>query len=264
MVLQYVLICVVSLLVAGLTLFSGFGLGTLLMPAFALFFPVDVAVAATAVVHLANNLFKVGLVGRRADGSVVLRFAIPGMIAAVGGAALLEWFAVMEPLAAYRLGERTHEVTVLKLVMSVLILAFGVFELIPAARKLSFSRKWLPVGGALSGFFGGLSGHQGALRSAFLINAGLRKEVFIGTGAVASTLVDLARLAVYLFTFTQTSRYRAARQLDGWLIAAACAAAFIGAFAGARLMKKVTLATIRTIVGVMLVFVALTLATGLT
>ena len=44
-----------------LTLFSGFGLGTLLLPAFAFFLPLEVAVASTAVVHAANNLFKVGL-----------------------------------------------------------------------------------------------------------------------------------------------------------------------------------------------------------
>ena len=50
-----------------LTLFSGFGLGTLLMPVFALFFPVEVAVASTAVVHAANNLFKVGLLARGAS-----------------------------------------------------------------------------------------------------------------------------------------------------------------------------------------------------
>jgi hypothetical protein len=57
--IAYVVVCVVALIVAALTLFSGFGLGTLLMPAFAIFFPVTVAVAATAAVHLANNLFKV-------------------------------------------------------------------------------------------------------------------------------------------------------------------------------------------------------------
>jgi hypothetical protein len=51
--MSYLIICVVAFAVSGLTLFSGFGLGTLLMPAFALFFPV--AVAATAVVHLANE-----------------------------------------------------------------------------------------------------------------------------------------------------------------------------------------------------------------
>ncbi len=57
------LVCLVALLASGLTLFSGFGLGTLLLPAFALFFPVEIAVAATAIVHLINNLFKLLLVG---------------------------------------------------------------------------------------------------------------------------------------------------------------------------------------------------------
>ncbi len=55
--MSYLIICGTALIVSGLTLFSGFGLGTLLMPAFALFFPVEVAVEATAVVHLANNIF---------------------------------------------------------------------------------------------------------------------------------------------------------------------------------------------------------------
>ena len=73
--MEYVVVCAVALVVSALTLFSGFGLGTLLMPAFALFFPVPVAIAATAVVHLANNVFKVALVGRRADWSVVVRGA---------------------------------------------------------------------------------------------------------------------------------------------------------------------------------------------
>jgi len=75
---QYALVTGVALFVSALTLFSGFGLGALLMPAFALFLPtVPVAVAATAVVHLANNLFKLALVGRKADGTAVVRFALP-------------------------------------------------------------------------------------------------------------------------------------------------------------------------------------------
>ena len=61
----------------------GFGLGTLLMPAFALFLPVPVAVAATAVVHLANNLFKLVLVGWKAGWTVVVRFALPAAAAIV-------------------------------------------------------------------------------------------------------------------------------------------------------------------------------------
>ena len=48
--MEYVTICTVAVVVSALTLFSGFGLGTLLMPAFALFFPINVAVAGMAVV----------------------------------------------------------------------------------------------------------------------------------------------------------------------------------------------------------------------
>ena len=80
--MSYLIICTVALFVSALTLFSGFGLGTLLMPAFALFFPIEVAVAATAIVHLTNNIFKVALVGKKADFSVVVKFALPAAVAA--------------------------------------------------------------------------------------------------------------------------------------------------------------------------------------
>jgi len=51
-------VCISSFIVACLTFFSGFGLGTLLLPLLSLFFPVPVAVASTAVVHLLNNVSK--------------------------------------------------------------------------------------------------------------------------------------------------------------------------------------------------------------
>jgi hypothetical protein len=90
--MELLLIGLVALLASGLTLFSGFGLGTILTPVFALFFPIPVAVAATAVVHLANNLFKFTLMARQADWKVVLRFSVPAALAAIGGASLLTWF----------------------------------------------------------------------------------------------------------------------------------------------------------------------------
>ena len=65
--MELVLIGIAALLVSGLTLFSGFGLGTVLMPVFALFFPLPLAIAATAVVHFANNIFKFGLMAKLAD-----------------------------------------------------------------------------------------------------------------------------------------------------------------------------------------------------
>ena len=87
----YLIVCTVALIVSALTLFSGFGLGTLLMPAFAIFSPVEVAVGTTAIVHLANNIFKLVLVGKTADIKIVLKFAIPAAIMAVLGSLLLNY-----------------------------------------------------------------------------------------------------------------------------------------------------------------------------
>lgn len=56
--MDFILTGVVAFLASALTFFSGFGLGTLLLPAFALFLAAPAAVAATAIVHLLNGLFK--------------------------------------------------------------------------------------------------------------------------------------------------------------------------------------------------------------
>lgn len=68
MLTELVLIGAAAVRISGLTLFSGFGLGTILMPVFALFFPLPLAISATAVVHFANNIFKFGLMAHRRIG----------------------------------------------------------------------------------------------------------------------------------------------------------------------------------------------------
>jgi uncharacterized membrane protein YfcA len=261
-VTEYIVVCLVALFVSGLTLFSGFGLGTLLMPAFALFFPVPVAIAATAVVHLANNLFKATLVARKASWPVVAQFALPGAAAALVGAALLNVFAALHPIWSYQLGTRKHEIALIGLVIGALITSFAILDLLPRFNRLTFNRRYLSLGGVLSGFFGGLSGLQGALRSVFLIKIGLDKDAFIGTSVVASIIVDLARLVVYGLGFYAGTFALIAPGMRG-LIVAATVAAFVGSFLGTRLMKTVTLRAVRIVVGVMLIVVGAGIACGL-
>src|SRR5262249_28551112 len=145
----YAVIAAVAFVVAALTFFSGFGLGTLLMPAFALFFPPPVAVAATAVVHLANNLFKFGLLGRQADAGVALRFARPAVPPAMAGASVLTLLAARAPVAGNTLAGRTCEVTVVKLTIGMLIVLFAVLELVPRLARPRLRRRHLVVGGLL-------------------------------------------------------------------------------------------------------------------
>lgn len=252
-----VVVVLTAFFAAALTLFSGFGLGSLLLPAFALFFPLKVAVAATAVVHLANNLFKVFLVGRFADLRVVLVFGVPGMVASFFGALLLNSLSGSDVLWSWQLGERTCTVRPDGLAIGGLVLLFALFELAPRSRVIGFDRRYLPLGGLLSGFLGGLSGHQGALRSAFLLRLGLDKEAYIGTGTLCAVLIDLVRIPTY--------GAAGFAELEGsWsVVIAGTAAAFVGSYLGRRLMKKVTMDAIHVLVGVMLALLGAAIAVGL-
>jgi uncharacterized membrane protein YfcA len=255
-----VTLLVIALVAAGasaLTFFSGFGLGTLLLPAFALFYPIDVAIASTAVVHFLNGLFKLTLVGSKANRRVVLLFGLPALAAAFLGARLLIHLADLPPLTTYTLGGRHIEVGAAKFIIGVLLMCFTLLELSPRLGKISFAPKWLPVGGVLSGFFGGLSGMQGALRSAFLIRAGLSKEAFIGTGVVIACLIDVARLTEYV-----PNIMKAHGNLDYVMLGTAVLAAFAGALVGNRYLKKMTLERIQRLVAIMLLLVALGLMSG--
>lgn len=259
--MELALIGVAALLASGLTLFSGFGLGTILMPVFALFFPLPLAIAATAVVHLANNLFKFALLARRADWPVVAKFSLPAALAALLGAACLTFVDRLPALWQYRFAGAGFEVTPLKAVIGSLIVAFALLELSPRFQALRFAARWLALGGAISGFFGGLSGNQGALRSAFLLKAGLSKEAFVATGVVSAVIVDAVRLAAYGAALLAGQLAQARTLALPVAVGAVCA--FIGAFAGARLLHKVTLAALRIIVAAAMLGIGSGLVLGL-
>jgi uncharacterized membrane protein YfcA len=256
--MDIILLSLVAFIVAILTFFSGFGLGTILTPVFMIFFPVDVAIALTGIVHFFNNIFKLILVGKKANKQIVLRFGIPAVIAAFIGAWLLLQIPDSKPLFSYSIGEKNFEVTLIKFIISVLLILFALIDLIPYFNKLQFDKNKLPVGGALSGFFGGLSGNQGALRTAFLIKTGLSKEAFIATAAVVSTFVDFTRLSVYATRFSKSGLYE-----NLTLVICATLAGIAGAFIGNYLLKKVTLKFIQTLVAIMLILISLALAAGL-
>lgn len=257
MILDYAVICLVSLAAAGLTLFSGFGLGTVLTPVMAIFFPVETAIAMTAIVHFANNLFKFSLFYKLANLGVVLRFGIPAFFASVAGAWLLLRVADMAPLFTYTLAGGTFEISPVKLLIGLLIGFFALQELRPKTEPRRYPASWLPLGGLLSGFFGGLSGNQGAFRSAFLLGAGLSKESFIATGVVLACVVDASRLGVY---GSLAGSQIVSDNLT--LLALATACAFLGSFVGSRVLKKITIATVRAMVGGMLLLLAAGLCLG--
>ena len=251
------IICLVALFGSALTFFSGFGLGTILVPVFALFFPIELAIALTAIVHFLNNLLKLSLIGKNINKKTVLDFGIPSIFGAIVGAYLLTFISKMNPIFEYTFYENTFQVMPVKLTIAILLLLFALFEIIPKLSQLEFDTKYLKIGGLLSGFFGGLSGNQGALRTVFLIRANLSKESFIATGVVIACIVDIIRLSVYgeqIFKNTE---------LDYSLIIISTISAFIGTFIGNKLLKKVTIVIIKYVVSVVLIIFSFLLGLGI-
>lgn len=256
--MDFFVIIVVSFFASLLTFFSGFGLGTLLTPVFLFFFPLDIAVALTAGVHLLNNIFKAFLVGKRAETAIVIRFGIPALAGAYVGARMLLTFSDASPILSYVLAEKTFSITPLKLSIGILMIIFALFEIVPSLNRISFSKKWLSFGGLVSGFFGGLSGHQGALRSAFLLKFALSKEAFIATGVLIAVIVDLTRISVYL---PNIASIRDQRSL--FVFSAAVFSALLGAFIGRKFLHKTTIHTIQWIVSILIFIIAIGLIFGL-
>ena len=251
-------ISILACLIAILTFFSGFGLGTLLTPILLVFFPTELAITLTGVVHLVNNIFKWFLIKKEINWSIVLKFGIPAIISALIGAYLIFFFKDLKTIYHYSMLGKPIEQNLLKIIISIILICFTLIELIPKTRDLKFETKWLPIGGLLSGFFGGISGIQGALRSAFLIKSNLSKETFISTAVVISTLVDITRVGVY---FSSINIFEIPDQY--YLLIFTCTGAVLGSVIGNFALKKITISFIQKVVNICLLILAISLALGL-
>ena len=237
-----------------LTFFSGFGLVTVLTPVFLLFFPAPTVVAAVAGVHLLNNVVKFSLMGRSADWGVAVHFGLPAVVASAAGAAVLGVLAIGEPWFEWSLGRISGTMRPASTLLGALMVAFAVLELRPPR---GLTGTGLVFGGLLSGFFGGLTGHQGALRSAFLVRAGLEPRAFVATGVAIALGVDLIRLSVY-----GASLDLAGIESEWPLLAATTTGAVAGSILGAQWIGKVTIVRVQQVVAVMLLVTGLVVGLG--
>ena len=140
------------------------------------------AVAVVAVVHGAHNAAKCWSMWNYVDLNAFRHYGVWLVIGAVLGA-ILQNQVPQDPL----------------------LIIIGIFLIILPI--LSLSERWsgytIPesndrIGGFGSGFLGGLSGHQGALRAMFLTRRIPDKMAYAATASILALCVDLSRIPVYL------------------------------------------------------------------
>jgi len=78
---------------------------------------------------------------------------------AILGALALGWLSGANVLIEYTAFGKHVQVTPLKVIIGMLILTFVILELSPKFSAIAIEQKFLPLGGMLCGFFGGLPGH---------------------------------------------------------------------------------------------------------
>lgn len=254
--MDIVYLILISFAASWLTFFSGFGLGTILTPVFYfLFNDLALAIAGTAIVHFLNNLFKFLLMQKSVDWKVALPFGLASIPAAFLGAWLLTHFDDLI-LYEYIVGEKLRHIQLMNLIFGILLIVFAIIELIPNF-TLNLSRRFLWVGGLISGFFGGLSGHQGALRTAFLTKYKLDKEVFIATGIVIALAVDISRTSQYFSSFDLT-----VLKANWMILLCSLLAAFVGALTGKYFLKKMDFKILTYVIAVSMMVFGVALAGG--
>ena len=225
-----VLVFVVAVLGGATAAVSGFGIGSLLTPLFALQMPMPTAVAAVALPHAAATALRAWRLRRAIDWGVLRSF---GLVSAAGGLAGAFWYA--------RLGSGT-----LTVVLGALLVLTAIAGLTGWTSRVRVRGPVPWVLGLASGLFGGMAGNQGGLRSAALLAFGLNPLPFVATATATGVLVDAARTPVYLWH--EGSGLMA---VAGPIAAATCGVV-VGTLLGERILLGLTPARFRQLVSALI------------
>lgn len=205
-----------TFLAAALTVPAGFGLATMITPVVFLWLEPHEAVAVVAIVHGSHNAWKLKVLRESVDYSSVRRFGWAMVMGALLGASLNTVF----------------ESNLLLLLVGVALVVLPVLSVTERWTTLRLPESEDRIGGFGSGFFGGLTGHQGALRAMFLQKRLPDKTEYAATAAVLALVVDVTRIPVYV-------ALEGWQILEaGWLIVGLVLAAILGVQLGKRWLKK--------------------------
>ena len=219
-----------ALLAGAIAAISGFGIGSVLTPLLALHMETKLAVAVVSLPHLIGTAARFASLKGHVDKRVFWNF---GLLSAAGGLA----GALLNAYAASR---------ALTIVFACLLLFAGISGLTGFTERMRFGRRTAWSAGALSGFFGGLVGNQGGIRSASLLGFSLSKEAYVATATAIALIVDGARMPVYFAT--QWHGITAS-----WpLLVIASAGILAGTFGGVHLLRRMSEQTFRKSVALLI------------
>ena len=209
---------------------AGFGIGSLLTPAIAATTGAKLAVAAVSVPHAIGTAIRFWRFRRQVDWKIVRSFGITSAAGGVTGALLNTWTSNRA----------------LEIVFGSLLVLAGASQLTGFAKRWRLHGPLAWLGGALSGFFGGLVGNQGGIRTAAMLGFEVDKRQFVATTTAVALLIDAARVPVFI-------AFERRELIALWpVIAVATLGVVAGTLFGEKLLARVPEARFRVVVGALL------------
>jgi len=212
--LQIAIVTVVSAFVGTV---AGFGTSTIMIPVLLFFLSPAEAILFGAIVHWFGDLWKIALFPSGFDRQLIVLFGVTGFAASFVGAAL----------------SLDVDAQMLSRSLGAFLVVHAVVLLANAEMKLPVGRGTALVGGVLSGFFAGLFGIGGAVRSAFLSLFKLPKATYIATLGAIGLLVDSTRIITYVAGGTRIP------ERFWWGMPLFVAVSFAGAWVGKSVVGRI-------------------------
>ena len=217
---------------------AGFGIGSFLIPLVSIRTGAKIAIALASLPHFLGNGFRFWILKSKVNRKILIRF---GSLSAVGGltGALLHIFVS----------------NLLQIIFALMLVLAGVLGVLPVSERLRFGKTSAAVIGLASGFFGGLVGEQGGIRSVALLNFDVGKEAFIATATATALIVDAVRMPVYFLT-----QYN---QVDQFLIILifSSIAVVAGTLTGNVVLKKIPEESFKRIVSFLILLLGIFMLT---
>lgn len=161
---------------------TGFGISTIMVPVVLFFLPLPETLLFVGLVHWFGDIWKMVLFKSGLNWKILIFFGIPGIVTSYLGARLV--ISLPEKLLSQFIG--------------ILLVSYVIFIFFKPSFKIKPGALSGILGGAGSGFLGGLTGvGGGALRAVVLTAFNLPKSVYIFTSGILGFLIDASRITTY-------------------------------------------------------------------
>ncbi|MCP6719405.1 MAG: sulfite exporter TauE/SafE family protein [Patescibacteria group bacterium] len=214
---------------------TGFGTSTIMVPVLSIFFPFSQTLLFVGIIHWFGNVWKITLFKRGLNWKIILGFGIPGIVASYIGASL-----------SLQLPEE-----MIKGILGGFLLAYTVFLFLQSRFRLQRGIMNMIEGGTLSGFFAGIFGVGGAVRSVFLSAFDLPKAVYISTAGAIALFIDTTRLITYVKGGTQLE------PLFFWGMIVFIPISLLGAKIAQKIVNRIPQKYFRLFIGVFLAIIGI-------